>query len=68
MRTGMRWLATMAIPTGLKIKFLKKTKIILPMKVATTDAKGEKGRRSASHRAVNPNVHQLYIAHIGTIY
>jgi hypothetical protein len=58
----------MAIPTGLKIKFLKKTKNILPVKVAATDARGEKGRRPASHRAVNPNAHQLYIAHTGTIY
>ena len=51
MKTGRTWVATMNIPMGLKIVPLRTTNTMLPMRVATHDARGEKGMRPASQRA-----------------
>jgi hypothetical protein len=49
--TGTTWVATMKNPIGRKRVPSAMTKNILPTRVATHDAKGEKGRRPASHKA-----------------
>jgi len=48
---GRTWVATMNTPIGLKIVPPIVTNTMLPMRVATHDASGEKGRRPASQRA-----------------
>ncbi len=48
--TGTTWVATMKMPIGRKSVPPANTKNILPTRVATHDAKGEKGKRPTSHR------------------